>query len=89
MPNTSTSCPACDSEQSHPSDLGAQISECTKCGAVYGTCYLGDSYGIVKPSFGEDGERSIYFDLTCLGSQGITRRHGWYNPETLLTMQVG
>ena len=86
---TYNSCPACGSKLSRSTDQGLQIYECVKCGAIYGNCYLGDSYGIVKPFFGEDGDRSVYFDLTCLGSEGITRRHGWYNPETLLITQTG
>lgn len=86
---TYNTCPACGSKLSRSTDHGLQIYECVKCGAIYGNCYLGDSYGIVKPFFGEDGEQSIYFDLTCLGSEGITRRHGWYNPETLLITQTG
>jgi hypothetical protein len=30
-----------------------------------------------------------YYDFTTLSSQGIGRRHGWYNPATKLIVQTG
>lgn len=72
---------------------GTQIYDCKSCGGVFGDCYLGDSYGIVLPRFSADGQvadaRAKYFDLTCLGSEGVTRRHGWFDPITKLITQVG
>lgn len=88
---TYDSCPACSGKRSvkYP-DHSASVRVCKRCGAVYGSMYLGESYGIVKPYFDPNPEaKSTYFDFTCLGSEGITRRHGWFNPETGLLTQVG
>ena len=68
--------------------------QCKRCGAIQndGPMYLGDSYAHVLPYFDTEGckpEEERYFDFTCLGSKGITRRHGWYNPETRRITQVG
>jgi len=83
-------CPACSSTKF--STDARQINTCGACGAIFAdNIYLGESYGIVKPFMSErldiDGAR--YFDFTCLGSKGITRRHGWFDPETGLILQVG
>lgn len=99
MNATTNSCPACGSKKSRATAYGTeirssshnlQIRECCRCKAVYGTCYLGDSYAIVRPFFlkGEAAEQR-YFDLTTLGSEGIGRRHGWFDPATRLLTQVG
>lgn len=85
-------CPACSSPRSALVKGTSQLYTCKACGAIYGTCYLGDSYALVKPFFAKEAvpaERERYFDLTCLGSGGITRRHGWYDPTTGYTTQVG
>jgi hypothetical protein len=34
-------------------------------------------------------EQIRYFDFTTVGSAGLGRRHGWYNPATKLITQVG
>lgn len=68
------------------------VYQCPHCRAVQGQCYLGDSYSIVKPYFGDvvDAEqKQVYFDLTCLGSAGVTRRHGWFDPASRFIIQVG
>ena len=54
--------------------------------------YLGESYELVLPEFetGETAREDLrYYDLTCLGSKGLTRRHGWYNRRTRRIVQVG
>ena len=70
------------------------IYECPNCGAVFGECYLGDSYSIVKPYFAPNAndipiEQTRYYDLTTLGSQGIGRRHGWFDPQSRYIVQTG
>lgn len=68
------------------------VYECPHCGAVQGECYRGDSYRIVKPQWAPADtpiENSRYFDLTVLGSDGITRQHGWFDVTTRLITQVG
>ena len=78
----------CRKSSVHPS-----VYECTRCGGLNSDCiYLGESYGIVKPFFTTDptaDERAKYFDFTCLGSNGVVRRHGWFDPTTGLLTQVG
>ena len=83
-------CPLCSKTKGY--SLGGQTFECASCGAIHGTCYLGDSYSLVKPFFGPEcstPEEQRYFDLTCLGSRGVERRHGWFNPATKTLTQVG
>ena len=69
------------------------VYECPNCKAVIGTCYLGESYAIVKSAWfqGPDPERERwrYYDLITLGSRGIERRHGWFDIETRLVLQTG
>ena len=89
-------CPACSStklsqlvlnEREHPS-----CYRCRRCEAVFGSCYLGDSYAIVSPRFAADPvapEALRYFDFDTVGSAGVGRRHGWYDPETGLVHQIG
>ena len=65
---------------------------CRKCNALFGDgLYLGESYEIVKPFLvpEQPGDAIRYFDFTCLGSQGLTRRHGWYVPATGMMVQAG
>jgi hypothetical protein len=73
---------------------GAPISvyRCSGCGGLVGRCYLGESYGLVSPRWAESvvpEEQTRYYDLTCLGSKGIERRHGWYDSATRRIVQVG
>lgn len=86
-------CPGCGSLKNKPRpELGAQIYECRSCGAVHGTCYLGDSYGIVKPFLSAapvPAEQLRYFDFITLGSAGVGRRHGWFDPATRNLVQIG
>lgn len=84
-------CPACNHLRAKPTDHPT-IYECAKCSALHGSCYLGDSYYFVLPFWAVDPlERTNprYFDLQCLGSEGVTRRHGWFDPETKRIVQTG
>lgn len=70
------------------------VKQCKKCNAIQGRCYKGNSYELVLPYMANEvtpeiEERKIYYDLDVLGSDGLTRRHGWYDPETKLIVQVG
>lgn len=102
--NTTTkpSCPACGDKRSPrksavvPEALADQVRECRRCEAIFtiesATIYLGDSYGIVLPYLTGDPEaqgRQRYYDLMTLGSAGLKRRHGWFDPETRQITQVG
>jgi hypothetical protein len=85
-----TGCPACSHQTAYR--VGLQVFRCAQCEALYGQCYLGESYHYVLPYFVETeppAETTRYFDLTCLGSGGICRRHGWYGPATRRIVQVG
>ena len=68
------------------------VSECQDCGAVYGQCYLGDSYEVVKPGFETertDQSDAVYYALRLGGNDGITRRHGWCSKTTRRIYQAG
>lgn len=84
-------CPACSCTRRKATKL-VQVFTCSKCDAIYGDCYLGESYGIVKAlmtAVDVPHEQQRYFDFTTLGSSGIGRRHGWYDRATGYITQVG
>lgn len=84
-------CPACNGKRFRSTAL-IQVQECRTCGAIFGTCYRGDSYTLVSPYMATENvpaERLRFYDLTILGSEGISRSHGWYDPSTKLVHQVG
>ena len=84
-------CPCCDGKRRKATDY-AGVFECSRCGAIYGECWKGDSYALVLPRMTArpvPPERCRYYDLTVLGSDGVTRRHGWFDTETRLIVQVG
>ncbi len=85
-------CPACSCKRAKPTTYGVTVYECCGCGAIHGTCYLGQSYAVVLPYFVPEGtpeDDTFHYDLTCLGSEGITRRHGWADRKTRKIVQVG
>ena len=89
-------CPACSStRRSHVVLNGREhpsVYRCGNCEAIFGSCYLGDSYALVIPRFAAEdvpSEQLRYFDFDTLGSAGVGRRHGWYDPATKLVHQVG
>lgn len=83
-------CPGCDGKLKK-NDNNTMI--CTECGGLISeNIYLGDSYKYVLPFMTKEKiepENTRYYDFTCLGSSGITRRHGWYDPKSKLIVQVG
>jgi hypothetical protein len=84
-------CPACSAKRRNRT-AHHSVFECRRCGAIYGTCWLGDSYGLVKPFFADElvpAERCRYFDFQTLGSAGIDRRHGWFDVQTRRVVQIG
>lgn len=89
---TTTACPACPACGCKRSKTTATVMVyvCTRCECLHGRCYLGESYALVKP-FMKDGELdgSKPFDLECMGSGGIRRRHGFYDPADRMILQVG
>lgn len=83
-------CPACSSKLVYASISNSRIRQCSACQAIFGSCYLGDSYAMVAPFFSPvPATEERYFDFECLGSRGITRRHGWYNPANGMLTQTG
>lgn len=87
-------CRACDNVRGNKLVEGEYaLYTCGACGALFGDCgYLGDSYKYVSAFFSKaevPAEQQRYFDLSCLSSNGPTRRHGWYDPSTKLITQVG
>jgi len=88
---TYTCCPSCNGKRRKATNVPG-VFECRRCGALYGQCYRGDSYALVFPIMVPKPippERCRYFDLTVLGSDGVTRRHGWFDTETRRIVQVG
>jgi hypothetical protein len=72
--------------------IGVLLYRCAKCGALYGTCYLGESYQHVLPFLTSNDVPATewrYFDFTTLGSEGIEQRHGWFDPSTRHITQIG
>lgn len=85
-------CPACSSPRYTAVEGFVTVYTCAACGAIYGSCYLGDSYRLVRPTWHEGPsapERERYFDLSVLGSRGEERRHGWFNVDTRRITQTG
>ena len=81
-------CPACRSRRCKA--IKGRIYQCNRCQAIFGTTFLGDSYEFVRPQWQtKEVKVERYFDFTCVGSKGVSRRHGWYDPETKLITQVG
>lgn len=69
------------------------LSQCRRCGGLHGSIYAGVAtsligYGLpMQAESGPDGAR--YFDLSILGSAGVSRMHGWYDPRTHRIVQEG
>lgn len=86
-------CPACSSTSSRSHFVpGVRVCEACSCIFTERAITRGDSFTIVLPSFDEAGcqvEDERPFDLTVVGSDGVERRHGWFNPATRRLTQVG
>jgi hypothetical protein len=88
---TPMKCPACDS-QNLSEIKPCAVYTCQNCNAIFGQVYLGESYEYVKPVLADvepPAEDLRYFDFDCVGSSGMTRRHGWYDPATKKIVQIG
>lgn len=89
---TNNGCPACGKKNNQIEIQSCRVYECGKCHAIYGTLSKGDSYTYVRP-FWHDGESKPdderYYNFVCLGSEGISRRHGWFNTISKRIVQVG
>lgn len=87
-------CPGCSGKK-YRRVLGVssgRIHRCERCGAIVAdSIYLGESYEAVLPWFSEaKGEvEARYFDFVCIGSEGISRRHGWFNIADRRIVQIG
>lgn len=92
-------CPACNGKRYKEMPQVHSVVECSRCHALYGTCTLADSHKFVSPQFDPAGslDGARYFDFRCVtvaiqnGEKFIktVRRHGWFNPQTKLIVQVG
>jgi hypothetical protein len=84
-------CPGCSCTRGYETKT-VSVYECAGCGGLHGTCYLGESYNLVLPRMSPrtDMDGARYFDFETLGAGcKIDRRHGWFDPETKLILQVG
>lgn len=95
-------CPACGDKRAPkhsalvPERLADRARECRACGCIHTpegrAIYKGDSYQIVgatMTSCPEATARQVAYDLTVLGSGGVERRHGFFDPRTKRITQVG
>jgi len=85
-------CPACGDREIQRYQNCPEVFECCACDAVFGTCNLSESYAIVFPSWVKQEpapEETFYFDFECLGSEGVTRRHGWADRKSRCIVQIG
>lgn len=89
-------CPACNSTRRTETRTSG-VYTCRKCGCLFGQTYLGESYALVDPSFASAAQLATAeaagtvrgYDLMCLGSAGITRRHGFYDTVSRRITQTG
>jgi len=84
-------CPACGATQHRSTPVGGVV-ECALCGALHGTCTLGESYHLIPPVFSRreaQPDELRPYDLEIVGPDGIGRRHGWYDIETGAIAQIG
>jgi len=89
--NQGFECPSCGRKRGLK-EIDTMLWECPKCRCIFGTLSLGESYSYVLPWMTEEevpDERIRPYDFRCLGCGEITRRHGWYDTETKLIVQVG
>ncbi len=75
------------------------ILVCDGCGGLLGRCYRGDSPVLmvfspgaddgVQPNVETTDADAVYFDLDLLGSAGVERVHGFFNPADRKVLQFG
>jgi hypothetical protein len=70
------------------------LTRCSKCGGLHGSCYRGDAVALVGLDLPMQAEATSpeslrYFDLTVVGSQGVSRTHGWFDAHTSRVVQYG
>ena len=90
---SATSCPACSSTSSRAHERSG-VRVCAACSCVFTErpIWRGDSFEIVLPAWDETDPALVEerpFDLTVVGSDGLERRHGWFNPATRRITQTG
>ena len=94
LPYDARRCPGCNHTKGNKKD-SCGVYTCEGCSGIFAhNIYVGDSYTYVLPYFDPNAatippEQWRYYDLTCLGSEGVVRRHGWYFPPTKKVCQVG
>jgi len=93
MSGDNTHCPGCSEPVETGTRLGPGVIECAGCGGTITTrpIWLGETFRYVSNSWDPEGsfEGARYYDLTYLGSKGLGRRHGWYQPKTKGIVQTG
>lgn len=89
-------CPACNATR-RTQTRTTGVYTCGRCGCLYGQTYKGEASALVLPFMASQAAADAAqaagtvkpFDLTCLGSDGVTRRHGFYDTVTRRVTQVG
>lgn len=70
---------------------GVGLLECRRCRGLHGTLYRGEATALVGLGLPmlDESDNVRYFDLDVLGSDGIRRLHGWYDPVRRRVVQYG
>lgn len=90
-------CPCCaestigeSNRQDHETVRG--LFYCKTCGALLGTIYKGDLFGVVKFVWHDEkldgAAEQRYFDIVTLGTE-VDRVHGWYDRHSRKVTQIG
>lgn len=87
---TTPPCPCCAETRGTETDV-AGVYKCASCGGIHGTCYRGEAYDFYRQVWheGPSEEGLQYIDLTMLGSDGVSRFHGWIDKTTKCIVQTG
>lgn len=95
MTRDRTKCPGCSEPSSTVTPIGnhGAVVRCASCGGIYTRwpIYLGDTYKYVSNDWDPKGsfDGAVYYDFIYLGSEGVGRRHGWFQPKTKGIVQTG
>lgn len=93
MATNNEGCPGCSTTKHIETEV-CGIVRCGGCGGLYTTHHvpLGRTYQFVLPRWDDTecpAEQWRYYDFSYLSSEGLGRRHGFYNPANHCITQVG
>ena len=93
---TGFECPACSGRRHVHVGVNGRtfpsLYSCERCGCVHGSGYKGDVLSVVLVGTlrGESASgESLPFNVEMVGSDGVTRSHGWFDPVDGVVHQYG